>query len=144
MVWGAIRQDGSRLLIKCNSRVDSDEYVRVLGVALPVVYSSRHILQHDGAPCHQSCQTTVYLTSKCICMLSDWPAQSPDLNLIENLWEILKENVRKRNPNTLNELWSVAEEGWNAIPTEVITKLYASSKKRFNEVISAKGRYTKY
>ena len=33
----------------------------------------------------------------------DWPAQSTDLNPIENLWKILKKNVAKRVHNNKME-----------------------------------------
>ena len=35
MVWGAVRSDGKRMLIKCSNRVDSNDYRRVLNLALP-------------------------------------------------------------------------------------------------------------
>ena len=54
MVWGAIRSDKVRLLIRCGEIVDSRGYQRVLQQALPQIYSSRYLFQHDGAPSHRS------------------------------------------------------------------------------------------
>ena len=39
-----------------------------------------------------------------ICILSDWLPQSPDLNDIENLWQILKGNVHKHFPTKQDDL----------------------------------------
>ena len=54
MVWGAVRSDGKRMLIKCSNRVDSNEYRRIFYLALPEMYNSRFIFQQGGAPCHRS------------------------------------------------------------------------------------------
>jgi len=74
------------------------------------VYSSDSILMHDGAPCHRSLSTQLYLEKKKICYICDWPPQSPDLNIIENIWSILKKNVAKRFTGTIEKLWKVAKE----------------------------------
>jgi transposase len=46
-----------------------------------------------------------------------WPAQSPNLNIIEPLWSVLKSRVRNRfPPSSLKQL----EEKWYSIPVETI------------------------
>ena len=144
MIWGAIRSDGVRQLVRCERNVDSLEYQRILDVALPHVMTGRHVLQYDGAPCHTSASSRRYLESKAIRHLSDWPAQSPDLNLIENLWNELKRTVREMNPTNLEDLWKAADAGWAAISSEKIRRLYDSMSRRICAVIAAKGGNTKY
>ena len=45
----------------------------------------------DGAPCHRAKVTTNFLREN-IAVL-EWPGNSPDLNPIENLWEVPKDEV---------------------------------------------------
>ncbi len=51
------------------------------------------------------------------------PAQSPDLNLIENLWKILDNIVMAEKPTTVTELWKRVEEEWTKITAAQCEKL---------------------
>ena len=61
-----------------------------------------------------------------ISVFSDWPPLSPDFNIIENLWSILKDRVCQRHNKTTSNLWSIIMEKWNAIPYDTINNLYRS------------------
>ncbi len=75
-----------------------------------------------------------------------WPAQSPDLNPIEHLWDHLKRRLGEYEtaPNGILELWERIEKEWEAIPASECQKLIESMPRRVEQVIKAKGGYTKY
>lgn len=144
MVWGAIKGDGSRIIVRCPNRLNSSEYQNVLDQGLYQVYSPENIFMQDNATCHKSISTIQYLDRNNICMLSDWPARSPDLNIIENLWSLLKKNVGQRQSNSPDEFWKIIQEEWYKIPDNYIYSLYSSMSRRLGMVLSSHGDSIKY
>ena len=67
-------------------------------------------------------------------LLSDWPANSQDISIIENLWTILKRMIVERQLTSLSELWDVAQQEWENSSTNTIKTLYDSLPIRINGV----------
>jgi hypothetical protein len=57
-----------------------------------------------------------------------WPAQSPDLNIIEPLWSVSETSVRNRftPPTSLKEPEEVLQEERHKIPPQTVQNLYES------------------
>ena len=96
MAWGAIRSDGVTSMIKCVDSIDSLKYQRILDLGLPTILEEGKIFQQDGATCHTSRSTKECMRQMRVHVLPDWPPQSPDLSLIENIWYFWKEKVAAR------------------------------------------------
>lgn len=143
-LWGAIKGDGTRTLIKCPQRLNSTEYQKVLEEGLLPFYDTQDIFQQDGATCHKSKSSMNFLERQGITVLSDWPPQSPDISIIENCWSLLKARITKRNARTPDELWEFIEEEWYGIPNCVISNLYASIPRRLQLIQKNKGQSTRY
>jgi len=75
-----------------------------------------------------------------------WPAKSPDLNPIENLWFVIEDNLRKcqQPPCNLWQLEQMVQEEWAAIPLKFLHRLINSMPRRVKAVIEAEGEATRY
>lgn len=103
------------------------------------------IFQQDGDTKHTAKIVKEWLANQKFKTM-EWPAQSPDLNPIENLWALLKIRLARYEnaPQNLNELWSRVQAEWANIPKDHIENLVDSMPKRVKCVIKAKDLWTKY
>jgi len=101
------------------------------------------VFQQDNDPKHISKLARKFFQNNNI-RLMEWPAQSPDLNPIENLWADVKSAVSKAKCSNNNQLWDVVQHTWKAIPLKRCQDLVDSMKRRCKAVIQNKGYTTKY
>ena len=75
-----------------------------------------------------------------------WPAQSPDINPIEHLWDELERRLRAHSvmPNNEEKLFEFLQEEWKQISTVVLEKLVDSMPNRIQEVHKANRYPTRY
>jgi hypothetical protein len=104
MVFGAIGMDFKSKLIIITGNVDSNKYIEVLQISGLVDFFSQEInngkiFQQDGVPAHRCCRSKKYIRT-IMNLLENWPPNSPDLNIIENIWAIMKRAVAVSKPGT--------------------------------------------
>ena len=63
-ICGPIKGDGSKILIRCPTLLDSTAYQVVLEEGLQDMYADDSVFMQDGAPCHTSRSTVLYLEKK--------------------------------------------------------------------------------
>ncbi len=95
------------------------------------------IFQQDLAPAHTAKGTKSWFNDHGVTVL-DWPANSPDLNPIDNLWGIVKRKMRDTRPNNADDLKATVKETWASIPPQQSHKLITSMPRRIEAVIKAK------
>ncbi len=148
MIWAAMSSAGVGPLCFLKSTVSAAIYQEILEhFMLPsadkLYGDADFIFQQDLAPAHTAKGTKSWFSDHGVTVL-DWPANSPDLNPIENLWGIVKRKMRNKRPKNADELKATVKETWASIPPQQCHKLITSMPRRIEAVIKAKGSPTKY
>ena len=150
-MWGCMFWEGCGYACQIKGKMDGELYVDILeeNLEASLEYYGKEredfTFQQDNDPKHRSKKAQNWFKDKGIDVLP-WPAQSPDLNPIEHLWNYLKLRLEEYEeaPRGIKELWKRVDIEWNKIEPEVCQNLIESMPRRVEAVIQAKGGYTKY
>ncbi len=145
---GAMSSAGVGPLCFLRSKVNTAVYQEVvehfmLPAADQLYGDADFIFQQDLAPAHSAKATSTWFKDHGIPVLN-WPANSPDLNPIENRWGIVKRKMRYARPKNAEELKATIRATWALITPEQCHRLIDSMPRRIAAVIQAKGAPTKY
>lgn len=148
MVWGCFAASGPGRLHVIEGTMNAKKYIDVLhGTMLPSgqqLFPGRWTFQQDNAPCHTAKVVKKWMADNQLELLP-WPAQSPDLNPIENLWHRIGQIVAKDKPTTKRRLIELIIQAWfRVVATESLASLVESMPRRIDAVLRNKGWPTKY
>ena len=149
MIWAAFCKKAKSTLCFITTRMKSVNYCKVLGKhLLPFAshtFSAEYTFQQDNAPCHRGRNTMEWLERHGVETM-EWPALSPDLNPIENLWGILVQKVYANGKQYASraELKLAIEKAWEELDDAVLCRLVDSMQSRMVDVLKANGKAINY
>lgn len=95
VIWACITWNGVGTICVIDGNINAQKYIVILESEFwPVV--ARHfpnnnfIFQDDNDPAHRACINVSEFKQRNAINLMMWPALSPDFNIIENCWLLLK------------------------------------------------------
>jgi transposase len=147
MFWGGIRHGKLTHLYPFRERMTSQVYADFLEETLipdlDELIDDGYVFMDDNATPHRARRVDDVKENNNLDVLPWWPAASADLNPIENVWGLLKERVRRREPNRWN-LEQITIEEWYNLEWEIINSVIDSMPTRIRLVIRARGGPIKY
>ena len=97
----------------------------------------------DNHPVHKSLNSLKFYKEKGIKVI-DFPPYSPDLNPIENIWGKIKNQIMKKEYQTLAVLMKDIEKEWDSITDNQLKNYSSSMKDRIHSCLLLEGMITKY
>ena len=77
---------------------------------------------HDLVPCHNSKRTRTCLECNEISVLK-LPKKSPEMNFIENVWNIMKKDIGNQLPRLKEKMWKQVWEAWYSVAPNVLKNI---------------------
>ena len=152
-VWAAISYEGISELHVINGALTSRRYIDEILEAsqrnfIRNTYGNHEVVfQQDHSPIHTAKIVKNWLIGHHLEVL-DWPACSPDVNPIENIWGDMKRQLSLRNDiHNVNDLRNALFMIWNEYSHErqyVVRNAFLSMPRRIQHLINSNGSFIKY
>lgn len=151
MFWGCMGWQGTGFGCRLDGPLKKELYLEILGdelsqsLELLGMDEEEVIFQQDNASAHKAKVCLNWLNDHGIELL-EWPANSPDLNPIENLWAEMKRHLGEYEnpPGGILELWERVQDVWDRFRKDYCQKLIESMPRHMALVLERKGKAIPY
>ncbi|CAF1010047.1 unnamed protein product, partial [Didymodactylos carnosus] len=120
--FGAVWYNGRSNLVFIRGRTNTTTYVRHLQAALNTHLRllREYYLIHDRPTRAHTALADDWLLSNAIRCVDNYPAVSPDLNVVESVLSWMNRYVQRNHRNSQQRLERLVQQAWNALPQAVI------------------------
>lgn len=144
MFWGGVHVDGKTDLVLVENTLNAVGYRDniVLPVVVPYLANMgpNSILQQDNARPHVARIVHEVFRENNVTTLQ-WPANSPDLNPIEKVWDMMKRKMIEEQDGFANAavLQEAVQNVWQELDQDMVSNLITCMPRRCRAVIDARG-----
>lgn len=147
-IWGGISTRGASKIVIFTGIMNAVRYTQILQTSLlPFIeecFPDGHRMQQDNDPKHTSRYAQRFFEENNIVWWKT-PAESPDLNPIENVWGSLKQYLRNQfKPTNVEELKTGIQKFWSTLTPEVCSNYIRHLHKVMPKVIEVAGNPSGY
>lgn len=102
-----------------------------------------YVFLMDKATCHSSKLTQGEMKKRVPKLFpkADWPANSPDISAIENLFGYVQDHVDQKHPNDLESLKRIVKAEFKKLTPEKCQNFISALPSRLKRIIASKGEY---
>lgn len=146
MVWAMVTPGGTVYYQFINGKFKSKDYIKIISdYAVPHIKNDlgdKFYLQQDNSPVHTSMEANKFFKEEGIPLIR-WPAYSPDINIVEDIWKMLSDYVYDNKQfENVRDLKEKIEEGFchlNSVFENDLKSLYLSIRHRLTVVLNKRG-----
>ncbi|KAJ1299550.1 hypothetical protein OPQ81_007344 [Rhizoctonia solani] len=151
MIWACMGWEGPGFMCKIDGSLTKELYVEMLEDEFKQTLEyygldmEKVIFMQDNASSHKAHIVQDWFQENGL-EVFEWPANSPDLNPIETLWDQIKRELYSYETpaSGMLELWERVQEIWDKVSAQKCQDLIESMARRIQACIKAKGGPTKY
>jgi hypothetical protein len=139
-IWAEIKHKGPNRIHIIVGNLNGEQYIDILNSnILDLIYNDENLIyQDDNDPKHR-CKLVCEWKKENLIKSIDWPSNSPDLNPMENGWNLLKHKLIGKEYDTKEEFTKDIIDKWEEIDLSIVNKLIDSMPKRLQLIIDKNG-----
>ena len=146
MLWGCMSYFGTGALVEIKGIMDQNKYCDILNDNLQfsadlMGLNKDYVFQQDLDPKHTALASREFFKDNDIRVL-EWSPQSPDLNVIENLWYFLEQRVPVSDRTNKITFLRALQKTWSELPKELCRHLVESIPRRLTAIVNSRGAPT--